>query len=92
MGKIDYQAEEYALHYLRTKDGVEVDFVLVKDDAIVQIIEAKHADKEISKSLYSFSKKYQLPAVQVVHNLRQERVVDQITVLRAINFLSDLYL
>jgi len=36
--KVDYLAEAYALHYLRTKDGQEVDFALVNDKVIEQVL------------------------------------------------------
>ena len=88
--KIDYQAEDYALHYLRTKDGQEVDFALVKDNAVEQMIEVKYADQSISKSLYAFHHKYDIPATQVVYQLRYDRLVDTIKVISAEHFLRDL--
>jgi len=30
-GQVDILGQPWALHYLRTKDGVEVDFCLVRD-------------------------------------------------------------
>lgn len=91
-GKIDYQAEDYALHYLRTKDNQEVDFALVKSGNIEQIIEVKNGKDEISKSLVSFHKKYQLPAVQIVKELKREQIVSGIKMMRVDRFLRDLYL
>ena len=90
--KVDYLAENYALHYLRTKDGDEVDFALVKEETIEQLIEVKNSNHEINRSLYQFSKKYHFPAVQVVGELKQERCVDGINVVKAIHFLSDLFM
>ena len=90
--KIDYHAENYALHYLRTKEKEEVDFALVKDDNIEQMIEVKNSGKEVSKTLYNFYKKYNFPAIQVVKELRQERQVDGINIIRVENFLSNLFL
>lgn len=90
--KNDYLAEPYTLHYLRTKDGLEVDFALCKEGQIEEIIEAKLSDKEIDKSLYSFSGKYNLSAIQIVKNLRLERSVDNIKVVKAEGFLSNLFL
>lgn len=90
--KIDYCAENYALHYLRTKDGKEVDFALVKDDTIERIIEVKHTNHDISDTLFNFNKTYQLPAIQVVKELKHERLIGNIEVIKAINFLSDLYI
>lgn len=88
--KIDYQAEEYGLYYLRTKDGQEVDFALVKNGQIQQMIEVKNSDQTLSKSLYAFHQKYQFPAVQLVRQLRYDRLVDDIKVMRVEQFLSEL--
>ncbi len=90
--KIDYKAELYNLYYLRTKDNEEVDFALTKNDVIEQIIEVKNSNNEISKSLYSFHKKYHFPAIQLVKDLRIERKVDHITVMKALNYLNDLFM
>ena len=57
IGKYDYQAQDYQLHYLRTKDGEEVDFVIVKDNVIEQLIEVKSSDHSLSPSLVKFRKK-----------------------------------
>lgn len=90
--QIDYHAQEYALHYLRTKDKEEVDFALVKDGNIEQMIEVKTTNQEISKSLYSFHEKYNFPAVQIVKELRNERMVGNIKIMKIDNFLSELFL
>ncbi len=71
-GKIDIEASNYSLNYLRTKDGEEVDFALIKEGEIEQIIEAKLSDKNISKPLINFQKKYNHKAIQLVKNLRHE--------------------
>ena len=90
--KVDYLAEDYALHYLRTKDGQEVDFPLVKDKVIEQVIEVKYSDQTLSKSLHAFHQKYDLPATQLVCRLRYDRVVDTIKVVRTTHFLQDLFM
>lgn len=91
-GKYDILAEEYNLHYLRTKDGEEIDFALVLNDQIVQLIEVKLTNSEISKSLKSFSEKYQYPAVQIIKNLRNTYKVGNIEILKAKDYLSQLFL
>lgn len=90
--KKDYLAENYKLHYLRTKDKQEVDFALTKDDKIERIIEAKNASHMIDKNLFSFSQKYNLPATQIVKTLQLEKQSGNINIARAINFLKQLYL
>lgn len=90
--KLDYDAQEYRLHYLRTREKKEVDFALVKGNTIQQIIEIKLTDDEISKSLKYFHNVYTLPAVQVVKDLRQEYQENGIEVMKADNFLKNLRL
>lgn len=91
-GKVDYLAENYALHYLQTKERKEVDFVLVEDDEVNQMIEVKLSDSSISLGLDYFHRKYNHPACQIVKELRQEKIVNNISILRADNFLQNLFL
>lgn len=90
--RTDYQAEECVLHYLRTKDGLEVDFAIATNDAIESIIEVKLADHKISKTLHYFQEKYGYQAIQLVGTLRHEVVHDNITVRSAEKFLATLTL
>jgi predicted AAA+ superfamily ATPase len=90
--KNDYEGNNLSLNYLKTKDGREVDFCITDFDGIHLIIEAKLSEKEISKHLYYFSEKYDLKAVQVVKNIRQERKEENIEVRKSINFLNELSL
>ena len=90
--KRDYQAQEYGLHYMRTKDGLEVDFALSLQDEIEQIIEVKLTDNTLSKALVSFHEKYNYPAVQLVKILRHEQSKSGINILNAEKFLSQLFL
>lgn len=90
--KVDLEGAQYALHYLRTKDKQEVDFALVQDNTIELMIEVKKAGKDLSKALYDFHQKYGYPAVQLVKDLRQERMIDDIRLVKGIHFLSELML
>jgi len=92
LAKIDYQAESYSLQYLRTKDQREVDFAIICDQKIEKIIEVKLANHQISKELYYFSEKYQLPACQIVKELKRQQVKNEIEIVDAIHFLRNLYL
>jgi len=86
----DYEGRRAQLHYLRTKEKKEVDFVLAVEDKPVTLLEAKLADSGISPALKYFHRKYNLPAVQIVKNLKHEQVVDAIEIRRADNFLRQL--
>ena len=94
-GLVDYKALNYDIHYLRTKDGLEVDFALVRDDKIEKIIEVKSSDREISKTLLYFSTKYGYEGIQVMKMLKNEYqhapgIQAGIKVLKAENFLKSL--
>lgn len=90
--KVDYFAENYKLCYLRTKEQKEVDFALVKNDAIERIIEVKHSKSDISRDLLYFHKKYNIPATQVVKQLKHSQIRNNIEIVDAMKFLQALYL
>ena len=88
----DYLAQQTELHYLRTKEKKEIDFALVKDNVIERIIEVKHAREDLSKTLYTFHHKYNLPAIQVVKELKNEKRIGDIDIVSGEHFLKELYL
>lgn len=90
--KMDMLAEEYTLHYLRTKDGQEVDFALVYQDEIVQMIEVKLSDDAPNPSLKAFHEKYQYPAIQMVKFLNRPHQKAGIQIVNVEQFLSELLL
>ncbi len=90
--KIDYAAEPYELKYLRTKEGREIDFVLVCDNQIESLIEVKVSDKNVSPHLLWVQEKYKFNAVQLVKYLKQEYKAGTIEVRKAEKYLADLLL
>ncbi len=90
--KIDYLAEDYALHYLHTKERQEVDFALVRNGQVEKMIETKYHDPSLSEPLLYFHEKYKIPAVQIVKELKRERVDQGIEVVQAEKFLKSLFL
>lgn len=84
----DYEGLHYSLNYLRTKDGQEVDFCLVNENKIEQLIEVKYADTTLSKNLIYFNQKYQLPGIQLVKEIKREYQRDNLQVRDAHKFLS----
>lgn len=87
----DAKGTEISLHYIRTKDGKEVDFSLAEKGALTHFIEVKLSDDGISRHLSYFKERYQaVAAVQLVHNARSERDIDGISVVRAGEWLGRL--
>lgn len=79
-----------SLHYLRTRDGREADFAIVKNGELETILEAKLSDTSPSRSLCFF--KNMVPgasAVQLVHNARHYEEIDDINIVND-NWLSEL--
>ena len=70
----DAKGQNTGLHYLRTKDGAEVDFALSQDGRISQLLECKLADSAPHRALQRFASELgDVPAVQLVRDLRQEQ-------------------
>ncbi len=88
----DFFGKNIELKYLRTKEKKEIDFTIVENEIPKLFIEVKLSDDNISKNLKYFYKKYEVPSVQIVKDLKNEYQVKDIKVLKAKNFLKDLFL
>jgi uncharacterized protein len=84
----DYHATNYTLHYLRTKEKIEVDFAIVNNDKIERIIEVKNSNSDLHPGLKYFNQKYNLPSIQLVNNLRTERMAGDIKILDLSKYLE----
>jgi len=71
---------------------LEVDFALVRENIIESIIEAKLSESTPTKALKKFHERYGYPAIQLVKALRNEHKQEDINILKAEKFLSDLFL
>lgn len=87
----DGRGVEGGLHYIRTKDGAEVDFALSENDALTHLVECKHADHGLHKPLQRFATQFEATeAVQLVAELRQEENRDRVSIRRAGDWLANL--
>lgn len=87
----DALGKEGALHYLRTKEGKEIDFILVDNDRISRAVEVKDKETSLSKNIKYFRGKYRnIPFVQIVRNMRQARQVDGVPIEPAADWLAGL--
>mgnify|MGYP001619770771 FL=1 len=67
-----------------------MDFAIVYNDKIQKMIEVKYADKQLSSNLLTFHEKYHVPAVQIVQELKHERVDRNIEIREVLSFLKAL--
>lgn len=87
----DAFGRDCALHYLRTKDGAEVDFALSDADRVTHLIECKWADPSPHRALQRFTGEIVgARAVQLVRSLRQPEQRGNIEVARAADWLAGL--
>jgi len=87
----DAQGKEASLHYLRTKDGAEVDFALSEKNQLVQLVECKLSDEKPHRALQRFARELApARALQVVRNARHGHKVGDIDMTRAPEFLMGL--
>ncbi len=92
VGKTERFGIKEELKYIRTKEKKEVDFCIIEDGAISQLIETKYADPVISATLIKFSETLQVPATQIVFDLKRERKESNIEVRSAKTFLKELFI
>jgi predicted AAA+ superfamily ATPase len=85
----DFEGYRQQLHFIRDKEGREVDFLITKDKKPEILIEAKWSDDQISKNLSYYSEKIQPQmSLQLVANLKREYTKNKLHVLLASNYLS----
>ena len=87
----DSAGREVNLHYIRTKDGAEVDFAFSEAGELKQLIECKWGDNKPHRALASFAAQFpDTDAVQIVYNLRQEEFRNGIRIMDAATWLAQL--
>ncbi|MBL0125324.1 MAG: ATP-binding protein [Betaproteobacteria bacterium] len=87
----DSAGRDAGLHYIRTKDGAEIDFALSDAGKLTQLIECKLGDNKPHRALTRFAEQFSdAEAVQVVYNLRQEESRNGIAITDAANWLARL--
>lgn len=87
----DLEGYRYELRYIRDKEKREVDFVILKDGIIEELIEVKYADPDISQSLRYYAEKLNPPkATQIVARLKRSYSKGKLTVESPLETLDKL--
>ncbi len=86
----DYYGHRCSLHYIRDKEGREVDFVTQMNNEIIDLIEVKHKDADISSHLKYYSDKLKPKnTVQLVAELKRSYHQDHILVTTPIEYFQN---
>lgn len=85
----DYYGYRYELRYIRDKEGREVDFVILRDGIIQELIEVKYADDSLARPLCYYAKRLHPPkATQIVAELDREFHQDDILITSPLNYFT----
>ena len=88
----DRDGYRYELRYIRDKEGREVDFVILKEGEIEELIEAKYGDENISKSLLYYADRLKPEkAVQITATLKRPYDKNNILVRDPISYFHDFF-
>jgi uncharacterized protein len=86
----DYGGAKVSLHYIRDKDGREVDFVTVVDGKVHELIEVKLSDEKISTALKYYHNRLQPEkTTQILKSLKKPYDKDGIRVTTAEDYFSE---
>ena len=86
----DRDGYRYELRYIRDKEGREVDFLIVKEGKIEELIEVKFSEDNISNSLRYYAERLNPPkATQIVANLRRPFDKGKIKVTGPISYFQN---
>lgn len=85
----DYFGYRCALHYIRDKDGREVDFVTIINSKVEELIEVKLSDSDVSSSLKYYQKMLKpKKAIQLVSQLKRSYDHEGIQVMTPIDYFK----
>jgi hypothetical protein len=90
--QVDLEGKPASLHYIRTKDGAEVDFCLAQDNLPKLLIEVKRSEASPTRALMNFSNRYAIPATQLVLHLKRERMDSGVRIVQGMKYLESLLL
>ena len=90
-----YQQDAYGkavdLHYLRTKDGAEIDFALSSGKQLTHMIECKWSDPKPARAFANFGSRWpEAKAVQLVRRLPQSEHYKGVDIVPAAQYLRQL--
>ncbi len=88
----DTQGKSAELFYMRTKDGLEIDFLITIDKQPFAAFEIKTSETEISKAFAHFQQYIRIPhQYQLVNELSREKdFMNGVKVRNLVNFLANL--
>lgn len=90
--RMDCYGENMALHYLRNKDGREIDFLVARDNIPQTLVEVKQGGGTLSHSFSIFAKYFpEAKRIQIVKSLDREKTFPDGAEIRSVHrWLADM--
>ena len=88
----DRDGYRYELRYIRDKEGREVDFAIIKEGRLEELVEAKYSDENISKPLLYYAERLKpRKATQIVAKIKRSYDKDRVRVTDPISYFSNFF-
>ena len=85
----DRDGYRYDLCYIRDKEGREVDFAVIREDAVEELIEVKYSDETISRGLRYYAGRLHPPkAIQIVATVKNPYDKNGVKVISPADYFS----
>lgn len=87
----DRDGYRYELHYIRDKEGREVDFAILKEGQLEELIEVKLSDDTPSRSLLYYADRLKPQnATQIVKNIRRSYRKNRLRITNIVDYFTGL--
>jgi uncharacterized protein len=86
-----YSMKLFRINFWRTKSGLEVDFILGKGEAAIEVKGTQRVDKNDLKGLAAFKQEYSPKRTIIVCNEKEKRIHKGIEITPWNNFLKELW-
>ena len=88
----DRDGYRYELRYIRDKEGREVDFAIIKEGRLEELVEAKYSDENISKPLLYYAERLKpRKATQIVAKIKRPYDKNRVRVTDPISYFSNFF-
>lgn len=86
----DRDGYRYELRYIRDKEGREVDFAILKEGSLIELVEVKYSDENISRSLMYYAERLKpQKATQLVAKLKRPYDKNGISVMDPLSYCQN---
>lgn len=86
-----YAEKDFKISYWRTKNGIEVDFILDDGRIAIEVKGGRNIDGSQFRALKIFAEEYATERTILVNNEASSRLIDKIELMPWRNFLNDLW-